>query len=113
MEDVAKRAVIWANLPGHGHTIAEACAKFGVSISAYRKARKAFGRRVTFDSHEMLLAGLSGGKSVSVGSMIQYFDWINHERLDEPEMIARLDALVAQGLAKHVGEGYALTVEWP
>lgn len=113
MKDVAERAVIWANLPGHGHTIAAACAKFGVTQSAYRKARKAFGGRVTFDEHELLLAGLSGGTSVSVGSMIQYFDWINHERVDESEMVARLDALVAQGLAKRAGGGYALTIDWP
>ena len=37
------RAVRWARLPGHGHTVAQACKKFGLTLYAYRKATRELG----------------------------------------------------------------------
>ena len=96
--DRAVRAVRWANLPGHGHTIAEACSRFGVTASAYRRARKAFGASVPFTGDEIVLAGLSGGNVVTVESLIFYVDWIDHAALSRGEMIAILDRLIVTAL---------------
>ena len=90
----------WANLPGHGHTIAEACSRFGVTASAYRRARKAFGASVPFAGDEIVLAGLSGGNVVTVESLIFYVDWIDHAALSRGEMIAILDRLIVTGLVR-------------
>lgn len=113
-DERAARAVKWANLPGHGNTIAEACKKFGVTPSAYRKARKTFGSRVDYPGDELVLAGLSGDKPVTVATLVSYYDWIDHSHPSREEMIAILERLVAQGFARKVGDdSYALTREWP
>ncbi len=114
MDERLERAVRWANLPGHGHTIAEACARFKITQAAYRKARKELGKP-TWSSEELVLAGLSGdGKTVSVSSLIYYYDWIDHSALTDTEMVAILDKLIARGWVRKVGDvGYTLTREWP
>jgi len=72
------RAVKWAHLPGHGHTVAEACARFGISASAYRRARQELGREAILSSDDdIVLAGLHPAGPVPIGNLIYYYDWIN------------------------------------
>lgn len=108
------RAIKWANLPGHGHTIAESCAHFGITPGAYRKARKEFGNQPLFGSDdEVILAGLHPGGPVRLDALVYYYDWINHAGISHEQLRVILDRLIAQGLVRKHGDAYALTREWP
>ena len=109
-----QRAVKWARLPGHGHTIAEACARFGISASAYRKARQEFGREAVLSSDdELVLAGLHPAGPVPIENLIYYYDWINHAGISAAEMLAILERLIAKGLVRRTGDRFELACEWP
>jgi hypothetical protein len=108
------RAVKWARLPGHGHRVADACKKFGLTASAYRKAARELGdeARITTDE-ELMLAGLHPSSS-TVPNLIYYYGWINHAGISPDEVRAILDKLIAQGLVRHLGgDRYELAREWP
>jgi len=108
------RAVKWARLPGHGHTIAEACARFGISASAYRKARRELGDQTRLcTDEELILAAMHPSGPVRVEAMIQYYDWINHAGISPKEVRAILKRLIARKMVRRVGDGYELIVEWP
>lgn len=106
----AERAVRWAKVPGAGRTIAQACAKFGITESAYRKARKSL---VPFTQDELVLAALSNERPLSIEALIEFVDWIDHARLSPAEMKAVLDRWIAKGLVVHNGADYELAGEWP
>ncbi len=104
----------WARLPGHGNTIEQACKRFGITPSAYRKARRELGNKTNISSDdELILSGLAGGTPVSMDRLIFYYDWINHAGLSPEDLQAILDRLIAQGLVQRVGELYQLVAEWP
>ena len=108
------RAVKWARLPGHGHKVAEACQRFGISASAYRKAARELGEEARISSDdELVLAGLSPSGPTTVASLIYYYDWINHAGLTPAEMLVILERLIARGLVRRNGDRFELTGEWP
>jgi hypothetical protein len=108
------RAVKWKRLPGHGNTIAETCKRFGISAGAYRRAARELGDEADIHSDdELILAGLSGGKPVTVESLIYYYDWINHAVLGAAELVVILERLIAKDLVRRNGERFELTREWP
>jgi len=108
------RAVRWARLPGHGHTVAEACERFGISPGAYRKAARELGAeaRLSLDA-EFILAGLHPSGPTTVESLIAYYDYVNHAGISPAEVLAVLEGLIAQGLVRRVGERFELAREWP
>jgi hypothetical protein len=107
------RAVKWARLPGHGHTIAQACEKFGVTASVYRRAARELGDEASVSTDdELVLSGLVPSGS-TVASLISYYDWINHARLGPGEVRTILKRLIAQGLVRKKGDRFELTREWP
>jgi hypothetical protein len=107
------RAVKWTRLPGCAHTIAEACERFGITASAYRKARRALGHKtdVTSDD-ELILAGISNG-GATIDGLISYYDWINHAVISPQEVQIILEGLIDRGLVRRTGESFELMVEWP
>lgn len=108
------RAVRWTKLPGHRHTLAEACAKFGIGASALRKASRELAAEAAIGSDEdVVLAALHPSGPKSVASVVAFYDWVNHAVLERSEAIAILERLVARGLVRRVGERYELAVEWP
>ncbi len=71
------RAVRWARLPGHGHRVAEACKKFGLTASQYRKAARELGDEAAIRTdEELMLAGLHP-TGAAIHDLIYYWDWIN------------------------------------
>lgn len=108
------RAVKWARLPGHGHTVAQACERFGISASAYRKAARELGDEARLCSDdELILAGLHPGRPTTIESLIYYYDWINHAGISPAEVLAILERLTAQGLVRRAGDRFQLTRDWP
>ncbi len=108
------RAVKWAKLPGHGNTIAEACKKFGISASAYRKAARELGSEARVHSDdELMLSGMSPSGPTTVESLIYYYDWINHAGISADDVRVILERLITQGIVRRVGDRYELTREWP
>jgi hypothetical protein len=108
------RAVKWARLPGHGHTVAQACERFGISAYAYRKAARELGdeARISTDE-ELMLAALHPGGPTPIDSLIYYYGWINHAGITPAQVRAILKRLIAQHLVRRVGERYALARDWP
>jgi len=107
------RAVRWTRLPGHARTIAEGCARFGITVSAYRKARRELGRATDLATDEdIFLGGLAAGPS-RVDSLLRYYDWVNHSGMSEEEAVALLERLVERGHVRRVGDLFELTCEWP
>jgi transposase-like protein len=107
------RAVRWARLPGHGHTIAQACAKFGITPSAYRRAAREWGEEARLQTdEELLMAGLYPD-GCSVENLIYYYDWINHAGITAAEVRAILKRLMAAGWVRKKGAIYRLAREWP
>ena len=108
------RALKWARLPGHGHTIAQACERFGISVSTYRKAARELGSEARLCSDdEIVLAGLHPSAPTSVESLIYYYDWTNHAGISPAEMLAILERLIAQGMVRRAGDRFELAREWP
>jgi hypothetical protein len=108
------RAVKWARLPGHGHRVAQACERFGISLSAYRKAARELGEEARLSSDdELILAGLYPGRPTAVESLISYYDWINHAGISAAEVLVILERLMSQGLVRRMGDRFELAREWP
>ena len=108
------RAVKWAHLPGHGHTVVEACARFGISASAYRRARQELGREaIPSSDDDIVLAGLHPAGPVPIENLIYYYDWTNHAGMSPAEMLVILERLIAKGTVRRTGERFELTREWP
>ena len=108
------RAVRYARLPGHGHTVAEARAKFGISTSAWRRAVRELGEEAAIRSDEdLVLSGLHPGGPTSLERLAYYYSWINHAGIGEDALRAILERLVARGDVRRVGEKYELAREWP
>lgn len=109
------RAVKYANLPGSGHTIAQACEHFGITPGAYRRARREHPEAAWFRSDdEILLAGMHGGKPTRVDALVYFYDWINHAPITRTQVRAILERLAAQGMVRRLDrERYRLIVDWP
>ena len=91
------RAVRWARLPGHGHTIAQACAKFGITPSVYRRAARELREEARLKSDdELILSGLYPNGS-TVENLASYYDWVNHAGITGDEVRAILKRLIQQG----------------
>jgi hypothetical protein len=108
--------VRWARLPGHGHTVAEACKKFGLTLYAYRKAARELREEARLHGDdELILAGLHPYPSgATVQNLIFYYAWINHAGITPKQVRAILRRLIKQGMVKHVsGDHYRLAREWP
>ncbi|MDB4968320.1 MAG: hypothetical protein JWN44_4009 [Myxococcales bacterium] len=107
------RAVRWARLPGHGHTIAQACKKFGITASVYRRAARELGAEAAVRTdEELVLSGLHPS-GATVESLIYYYDWINHAGISPADMVAILKRLITQGLVRRKRDRYELAREWP
>jgi hypothetical protein len=108
------RAVRFARLPGHGHTVPETCARFGITRADWRKAQRELAAEARLVSDEdYILAGLHPSGPVTVASLIQYYDWVNHAGITAPQVRAILNRLIKQGWVRRVGDAYALAREWP
>jgi hypothetical protein len=108
------RAVRWARLPGHGHTIAQALKRFAISAAAYRKAARELGSLAVLSSDEdFILAGLHPSGPTSIESLIYYYAWINHAGIAPDQVLGILERLIAQGLVRHAGGRFELAREWP
>jgi hypothetical protein len=106
--------VRYARLPAYGHTVKEACEKFGISASVFRKAAHELGDLAAIATdEEMMLAALHGGKAITVERLIYYYGWINRAGISPDEVIAVMERLIAQGLVERAGERFRLTREWP
>ncbi|MDP2317613.1 MAG: hypothetical protein Q8P41_32305 [Pseudomonadota bacterium] len=106
------RALKFTRIPGN--TIAEACARYGVSPGAYRAAKRAHGTP-PYTDHERLLtavawfAGRADWKQV-----LGFLEWINEAPESEAAVRAGLDALVAAGtLHLDAPDVWALAADWP
>jgi hypothetical protein len=107
------RAVRWARLPGHGHTVAQACAKFGITPWAYRKAARELGYEARLATDEdILLAGLHPD-GATVESLIYYYDWVNHAGITAAEVEKVLKRLAARGMVRKKGKSWRPAREWP
>ena len=108
------RAVKWARLPGHGNRVAEACARYGLTASQYRRGVKEVGDEAVLCSDEdYVLSGLAPGGPTTVESLIYYYSWTNHAGMKPDEMVAVLQRLIAKGLVRQVGDKYEIAVVWP
>jgi len=108
------RAVRWARLPGHGHTIAQACAKFAITPSVYRRAAREFGEEARLHTDEELLMSGLYPDGCSVENLIYYYDWINHAGISAKEVRKILARLAKQGWVRRVArDRYRLAREWP
>jgi hypothetical protein len=108
------RAVKWARLPGHGHTIAQACNRFGISATTYRKAARELGAEASLASEEeIVLAGLHPSGPTRVDALVYYFDWVDHRSISRAEVLAILDKLVALGMVRRNGDDFELARAWP
>jgi hypothetical protein len=109
------RALKYANMPGHGYKVADACKKYGITLSAYKRARRDFGdeRRLSSDD-EIILAGLHPKGATTLERLIFYYDWINHAGLTRDEVLAICLRLEARGLVRRVDEErFELIADWP
>jgi hypothetical protein len=108
------RAVRWARLPGHGHTVPEALKKFGLTQSEWRKAQRELKWEAKLaNDDEILLAGLHPSGPTTVESLIFYYDWVNHAGITPREVHAVMRRLIKEGWVKRVGDRYELAREWP
>ena len=113
-EALLVRAVRFARLPGHGNTVPQACAKFGITPGAYRRAARELGERAAISSDEdYILAALHPEGLVRVPAIIYYYAWINHAGIKASRVRAILRRLIAQGRVRQKGDRFELAREWP
>jgi hypothetical protein len=108
------RAVRWAHIPGNRHTVADVCARFKISKSAYQKAAREMKSEAAFRGiDELVLCGLHPGGPTPIEGLIQYIEWIDRSTTTVDEVGEVLERLIAKGLVRRVGELFELTGEWP
>lgn len=109
--DAARRALRYARIPGK--TVAEACARHGVSRSAYERARRDHGHE-TWAADELLLVALvHAGGALDRAAIAPTLDWLDHAVHREDEIAAWVERLAAAGLVRAEGERVVLTADWP
>jgi hypothetical protein len=109
-----RRAVTWARLPGHGHTIAEACARFAISPAVYRRAAREFGEAAKLSTpDEVVLAALHPGGPTKLDAIVYYFAWIDHRTITPAAVIVILERLIGQARVRRTGADFELAVDWP
>ncbi|HKA90650.1 MAG TPA: hypothetical protein VKE22_23475 [Haliangiales bacterium] len=106
------RALKLARVPGK--TVAEACARFGVSRGAYQKAKRDRRAELAWTDDELVLSGLVYfGGSADVADLVSFIDWINHSVYRAAEVRAILTRLRTEGLVRRRGRAFRLAREWP
>lgn len=109
------RAALYAQLPGVRR--AQACARYGVSLTALRARLKRGGPY--FTRADLVLAGItrSGadteGELGALDRLAGYVDWLNHDGCSADEVREILDQLVADGIIAIDGQRFRLLVDWP
>ena len=111
-----ERAAKLSRIPGV--TIAEACARFGVSRSAVAQARKAAGR-APLSVEELTLAALTrdgGDHEGTLGELdmvARWIDLVHHDGCTVLDVRRTLDALCARGILEVSATRWRLLVPWP
>lgn len=108
------RAAKLSHVPGV--TLAEACARFGVTRAAIARARKLPAARPSLG--ELALAALTTNGTVTTGNIdlagiTGWIDHINHDGTTADDVRALLEPFVAAGSLVLEGERWRLVGEWP
>lgn len=111
------RAARLSRLPGV--TLAEACARTGVSRSALTRARKELGLAAYPSREDLLLAAITRNGEQLEGALPElrllasWLDYTNHDGSSAEEVAGMLDDLAARGVLALAEGRYRLLVPWP
>jgi hypothetical protein len=107
------RALRFTKIPGH--TIAQACERYGVSPSAYRRAHKKHRAEIdrSWSIDDWVLAALLRGPCTDLGALASWLDYVDHSAYSTDELRIILGRLEDEKLVKRDGETYHLAAEWP
>jgi len=111
------RAARLSRLPGV--TLAEACARTGVSRSALTRARKQLGLAAYPSREDLLLAAITRNGAQLEGALPEpralasWLDYANHDGSTTEEVATMLDDLAARGLLALTEGRCRLLVPWP
>ena len=102
--DRLRRARLYAALPGN--TLAGAAARYGIGISALRRAPA-----VTPSLDDLLLHGLE--HPAQAAGLVEWMDYVNHARPSPAEIEAILRRLEGEGLVHRTDRGWVRRDGWP
>ena len=111
------RAARLSRLPGV--TLAEACARTGVTRSALTRARRQLGLAAHPSREDLLLAAITDngaqieGALPELSHLASWLDYTNHDGSTALEVAGMLEELVARGLLDLSGGRYRLLALWP
>lgn len=117
LANAAVRAAKLTRIPGV--TIAEASARFGVSVYAVRRARRELGLAAMPGPAELVLAAVTNngtrrkGKIGDLSEISKYVDYVNHDGSMPLDVRRLLDELVAEGALRVDGDHFFLLRPWP
>jgi hypothetical protein len=100
-------------------TLAEACARTGVSRSALGRARRELGPAATPSREDLLLAAITRngdqleGALPDLRALASWLDYTNHDGSSTEEVAGMLDELAARGVIALTEGRYRLLVPWP
>ena len=111
------RAARLSRLPGV--TLAQACARTGVTRGALVRARRALGLAAHPSREDLLLAAITRdgarteGELPELASLAAWLDYTNHDGSTAEEVAGMLDDLVARGVLSLATGRYRLLAPWP
>lgn len=111
------RAARLSHLPGV--TLAETCARTGVSRGALRRARELHGLAAHPSREDLALSALTKagaqaeGELGDLAGLASFLDHVNHDGTTEAEVRDLLRALEARGLLALEGPRWRLLAPWP
>mgnify|MGYP000175572867 CR=1 FL=1 len=102
-----------------GVTLAEACARYGVSRTAVARVKKQLGG-ASPSQDDLVLAALARGGEHEQGELpsdwahlASWLDYVNHDGCTADEARARVAKLADDGLIELHGTAWRLRVPWP
>jgi len=111
MKEKALRALKYARIPSV--TVAEACARYGLSRHQYYRFRRELEDRVPRTLEDILLGAMVHGGAHRAADLVEYVDWQDHARYRPEELEAVLVGLEQRGLVERTPDGWRLCAEWP
>jgi hypothetical protein len=96
-----------------GVLAAEVCARFGLSQSALRRARKELPAVRLTDDDLVQIALVKSTRPLTEAELISFIDWFDHARWSPESLAAVLARLEAGGRVRRAGQGWELAAEWP
>lgn len=112
-----RRAARLSRVPGL--TVAEAAARFGVSESAVKRARREHPAETALTTLDLLLAALTNQGRLQAGelgdldALAKWMDYVNHDGSTADDVEGMLVTLETSGVLAREGQRWRLLTAWP